>query len=423
MLGDRSFDKQSENGAAQEELSFDQLLDSMSPREVRARMRAMARDEAKHKQDSDKTIEFTPLPSDTKSYDRTADKQPESRADLPVAGERADNAAGQKPGKMPYDRASNTFMTPEGYILSPGPNPPRYHEGQDSSEARPVEQVGKVKGNAQGDNASEHEETFEEALSHMTPRQVRRRMREIARELEEEREAEKARELQAAAAPKPADADNSKQADGQGLNGQVDDKLRPMHMTYDKASNTYVTDDGYILPGPSKTDRIHGYMLQDELNRIAELQEAPAEEQVRRPAQRVTNVNDQLVDLGTAAGAVDYRALAGSVPVRELYGPGSSSCSEFSVSVDARVLGIAGGGFTIYDKQNEECRLAQTVQHACAIPELLAMDVSNARNVKEMLLKSDAVATASEFCAETIDAANAEKMRLRKEREEEEADD
>lgn len=99
MLGDRSFDKQSRNGAAQEELSFDQLLDSMSPREVRARMRAMARDEAKHKQESDKTIEFTPLPSDTKSYG-TANRQSESRADLPVSAEAADSGALQKPGKM-----------------------------------------------------------------------------------------------------------------------------------------------------------------------------------------------------------------------------------------------------------------------------------------------------------------------------------
>ena len=101
MLGDRSFDKQSENGAAQEELSFDQLLDSMSPREVRARMRAMARDEAKHKQDSDKTIEFTPLPSDTKSYDRTADKQPESRADIQSPAKERTMQLGKSPAKCP----------------------------------------------------------------------------------------------------------------------------------------------------------------------------------------------------------------------------------------------------------------------------------------------------------------------------------
>lgn len=39
-------------------------------------------------------------------------------------------------------------------------------------------------------------------------------------------------------------------------------------MTYDKASNSYVTDDGYILPVGPKIERLSGYMLQDELDAL-----------------------------------------------------------------------------------------------------------------------------------------------------------
>jgi hypothetical protein len=123
---------------------------------------------------------------------------------------------------------------------------------------------------------------------------------------------------------------------------------------------------------------------------------------------------DPLIDLPNTA--LDYRALAlRCVPVRSLYGNGGSACSEMSVSVDASVIGIAAGSLTIYDKQNDECRLSQTVQQACNITELLALDVQNSSSVEEMMQKSDTVVTASDFCAETIDSVKKEKERLRRE--------
>jgi len=323
MLGERNFDKHvSHAAAAPNDLSFDQILDQMSPKEVRARIHAMAKEEAKHR-----------------------------------------------------------------------------------------------------------EPTFDEALDSMSPREVRHRMRQMGeewakekaqKEAEEKRQAKLMREqelqnLDMAKLPEPGKSAIPKPA--------TDDQIRPMHMTYDKKSNTYVTDDGYILPGPKPGERISGYMLEDELKRIADLQESKIDSDEPSPQkQRQRSIEDQLFDL-PAAGAIDYRSLAANVPVRQLYGPESSECSEFSVSLDARVAGFNGGSITIYDKQNEKCQLAQTVQQACAIPELLALDVQNARNVKEMLMKSDTVVTASKFCAETIDAVNAEKARLAREEEEEEEEE
>ncbi len=323
MLGERNFDKHlSHPAAAPNDLSFDQILDQMSPKEVRARIHAMAKEEAKHR-----------------------------------------------------------------------------------------------------------EPTFDEALESMSPREVRHRMRQIGeewarekaqREAEEKRQAMLKREqelqnLDMAKLPEPGKTPKTNKP-------ELDDQIRPMHMTYDKKSNSYVTEDGYILPGPKPGERISGYMLEDELKRIAEVQETKNDSDEPTPQkqrQRQRSIEDQLIDLPQVA-AVDYRALAATVPVRQLYGPESSECSEFSVSLDARVAGFNGGSITIYDKQNEKCQLAQTVKQACALPELLASDVQNARNVKEMLMKSDSVVTASKFCAETIDAVNAEKVRLAKAEQEDE---
>ncbi|MBK9619842.1 MAG: hypothetical protein IPO31_11760 [Candidatus Obscuribacter sp.] len=325
MLGERNFDKHSSHAAAApNDLSFDQILDQMSPKEVRARINAMAKEEAKHKEPS-----------------------------------------------------------------------------------------------------------FDEALDSMSPREVRHRMRQMGQEwakekaqqeAEEKREAKLKREqelqnLDMAKLPEPGKNEKHKPA--------IDDQISPMHMTFDKKTNSYITDDGYILPGPKPGERISGYMLEDELKRIADVQESNVDSNEPSPQkqkQRQRSIEDQLIDL-PAAGAIDYRSLAANVPVRQLYGPESSECSEFSVSLDARVAGFNGGSITIYDKQNEKCQLAQTVQQACAIPELLALDVQNARNVKEMLMKSDTVVTASKFCAETIDAVNAEKARLQNEKEEEEEEE
>lgn len=316
-MGNRNMDKHHEAAASSKpELSFDQLMDSMSPKELRARIRSFAKEEEEQKRKDEHHTE----------------KQNHSRRE-----------------KEPQEL------------------------------------------------------TFDQALDSMSPREVRARIRALGKEVREEREA-------------------ARQAEEQKQKGEQKPELakkeaivptkyeQPIHMTYDKASNSYVTDDGYILPVGPKIERLSGYMLQDELNRIAEAQ---AKTDKSSPSHRSASKIDPLIDLPNTA--LDYRALATGVPVRSLYGNGGSACSEMSVSVDASVIGIAAGSLTIYDKQNDECRLSQTVQQACNITELLALDVQNSSSVEEMMMKSDTVVTASDFCAETIDSVKKEKERLRRE--------
>lgn len=302
------------------ELSFDQLMDSMSPQEIRARIRSFAKEEEEQRR---------------KARDNDKDE-----------------------GKDNHDRKEK------------------------QSDARREKEP--------------QELTFDQALERMSPKEVRARMRALAEEVREEREA---------AAAKQAEDQRDKGEQRPSL-----DKIAPVHMTYDKASESYITDDGYILHVGPKIERLSGYMLQDELTRIAEMQ---AKTDKRSPSYRSASQIDPLIDLPNTA--LDYRALATGVPIRSLYGNGGSACSEMSVSVDASVIGIAAGSLTIYDKQNDECRLAQTVQQACNMTELLALDVQNSSSVEEMMQKSDTVVTASDFCAETIDSVKKEKERLRSE--------
>lgn len=310
-------DKHHETAAVSKpELSFDQLMDSMSPQEIRARIRSFAKEEEEQRhKDKDKDNE--------------------------------DNHA---------------------------------HREKQSDARREKEP---------------QELTFDQALDRMSPKEVRARMRALAEEVREDQAARQREE--------------QRQPDGQKQKPNLD-KIAPVHMTYDKASESYITDDGYILHVGPKIERLSGYMLQDELTRIAEMQ---AKTDKKSPSYRSASQIDPLIDLPNTA--LDYRALATGVPIRSLYGNGGSACSEMSVSVDASVIGIAAGSLTIYDKQNDECRLAQTVQQACNMTELLALDVQNSSSVEEMMQKSDTVVTASDFCAETIDSVKKEKERLRSE--------
>ena len=318
-MGNRNMDKHHETRASSaQELSFDQLLDSMSPREIRARIRSFAKEEEEQKR------------KDEHSH---REKQNDSRRE-----------------KEPQEL------------------------------------------------------TFDEALETMSPREIRARIREVAKEVKADelaRQAEEQRKKDEAKLP------NNGQENSQLLQSKSD---KPFLMTYDKASNTYITDDGYVLNAGPKIERLSGYMLQDELNRIAELQ---AKSDKSNPSLRSASKIDPLIDLPNSN--LDYKTLATGVPVRSLYSNGGSACSEMSVTVDARVIGIAAGSLTIYDKQNDECRLAQTVEQACTMTELLALDVKNSSSVEEMMMKSDTVVTASEFCAETIESVAKEKERLRRE--------
>lgn len=308
-------DKHHETAAVSKpELSFDQLMDSMSPQELRARIRSFAKEEEEQKRKEEHAHR-------EKQSDVRREKEPK-------------------------------------------------------------------------------ELTFDQALDSMSPKEVKARIRELAKEVRED-EAARQKDEQRQKREQKSNSDQ-KEAIVPNMNEQ------PIHMTYDQASGSYITDDGYILHVGPKIERLSGYMLQDELNRIAEAQ---AKTDKSSPSHRSASKIDPLIDLPNTA--LDYRALAAGVPVRSLYSNGGSACSEMSVSVDASVIGIAAGSLTIYDKQNDECRLAQTVQQACNITELLALDVQNSSSVEEMMMKSDTVVTASDFCAETIDSVKAEKERLR----------
>lgn len=324
-MGNRNMDKHHETRASSaQELSFDQLLDSMSPREIRARIRSFAKEEEEQKR---------------KDEHVHREKQNDSRRD-------------REPKEL----------------------------------------------------------TFDEALETMSPREIRARIREVAKEVKADelaRQAEEQKRKDEAKLPNNGQ-ENLRLEENLKLDQSKSDK--PFHMTYDKASNSYITDDGYVLNAGPKIERLSGYMLQDELNRIAELQ---AKSDKSNPSLRSASKIDPLIDLPNSN--LDYKTLATGVPVRSLYSNGGSACSEMSVTVDARVIGIAAGSLTIYDKQNDECRLAQTVQQACTMTELLALDVKNSSSVEEMMMKSDTVVTSSEFCAETIESVAKEKERLRRE--------
>jgi len=201
-------------------------------------------------------------------------------------------------------------------------------------------------------------------------------------------------------------------------------------MKYDETSNSYQTDDGYILPlGAPKIERLSGYVLEDQLNQLAASEQHKGtndnnDQNDSNDSRLATNrriVNsDSLVAL--PGRELNYGTMANGLNGRSLYAPPSTSCSETSVSADFHILGISGGGLTIYDEQNDDCRLAQTVAQSCAIAELLSLEVKNAHTAQELMKRSDAVVTATDYCAETIDAVKKEQQQLKQEDEQSEDD-
>ncbi len=119
---------------------------------------------------------------------------------------------------------------------------------------------------------------------------------------------------------------------------------------------------------------------------------------------------------------MNYGQMASGLNGRSLYAPPSTECSETSVFVDGHFLNMVSGGMNIYDEQNENCRLAQTVKQSCAISELLALETANAGSVDDVMKRSDAVKTATDYCAETIEAVKREQQRL-KQKDAEDSDD
>lgn len=195
------------------------------------------------------------------------------------------------------------------------------------------------------------------------------------------------------------------------------------NMKYDEASNSYQTDDGYILPlGAPKIERLSGYVLEKQLNELAAVE--PDIDKTELPsslAERRSAESNSLVAL--PGSELNYGTMAKGLNGRSLYAPPSTSCSETSVSADFHILGISGGGLTIYDEQNDDCRLAQTVAQSCAIAELLSLEVKNAHTAQELMKRSDAVVTATDYCAETIAAVKKEERQAKKDELQEEKED
>ena len=189
--------------------------------------------------------------------------------------------------------------------------------------------------------------------------------------------------------------------------------------TYHEASNAYLTDDGYILPlGSPRIERLSGYELEKQLKALDADQ--AAREKLHGPEKsRYINL-DPLVVLPDIK--MNYGQMASGLNGRSLYAPPSNECSETSVFVDGHFLNMVSGGMNIYDEQNENCRLAQTVKQSCAVSELLALETANAGSVDDVMKRSDAVKTATDYCAETIDAVKREQQRLKQE-DAEDADD
>jgi hypothetical protein len=291
--------------------------------------------------------------------------------------------------------------------------------------------------------------SFDQLLDQMSPAEIRARMRAVGKELAaEEKKHPKAEQTAhkesnslnfsessqtksldfSASRVKSLDFSESKSSSSQSsierhVTKEVKHQaeLQSSQMTYDKASNTYVTNDGNILHGGANPEIATGMMLQESLNKVAQVQKNEAHLPSVRPAElnQFTSIDNALVSLPYSTGGLDYRGMARTLPVGQLYGPENSSCSEVSVNADVSILGFAGGGMTIYDQQNDECRLAQTVKQACATAELLSTDVADSRTVNEMMAKSDAVVVAAEYCSATLDAVEQEKKRLKSEDEDE----
>lgn len=335
MRGERGIDRHNAQTNTGQELTFDQLLDSMSPREIRARIRAAAKEE--------------------RSFDET--------------------------------------------LNSMSPKQVRAH----------------IKA------AVKEEQTFDEALDSMSPRQVRSHIRAFA--MEEKKHKQEEAQLAAARQSemvKPAESQSGADVKvnqafpHQTAEIMANDSQPTIKMTYDKSSHSYVTDDGYILPANDRSDRLSGYILQDQLHQIADIEEkqvVPGPENIATQGRQTTR-NVFATQAFTGNSTLNYRNLANNISARELYAPESGSCSEMAVSIDTRIAGLSGGSFTLYDKQNDQCRLAQTVQKVCSLPSALAADAQKAKSINEMLLKTDAASRASDYCVETVDAVEKEKARL-----------
>lgn len=281
--------------------------------------------------------------------------------------------------------------------------------------------------------------TFDQRLNQVTPSELRAAMRamghELAAEEKKHHEVEKlqhqegksldfsvsqAQSLNFSAA-KGLDFSESKRSSSNSSSETTLTKVeqsvvsQPSQMAYDSKTGIYYTNDGFVISGAASPEVGAGLVLQDRLNKVAQVQQAEAHWPAVTPGQvnPLNSIDDSLVSL--PATGINYRGVAGSIPVGDLYGPSRSECSEVSVDASASFLGLGGIGFNIYDQQNDECRLAQIVKQACATTELLSTDVANSRTVNEMMAKSDAVVAAAQYCSAVDDAAELEKKRLKSE--------
>lgn len=266
----------------------------------------------------------------------------------------------------------------------------------------------------------EKNKTFDQKLAEISPSQLRANMREAAvQQFEIEQQQRKLAEAKAIQEQK--DRENSA-----ALTQTEASKAKPMNMTYDKKSNSYITDDGYILPGPqlpapdSDEARPSRAVLQNQLEKFADDEGEFAKHKDPNAPKRQKSLDMQLISLPDTR--VDYNKMARYASNGSLYGPGGNQCDDSAVTAGITIWPFNRLGVT-WAEPNKTCQLAQTVENVCASAELLSLDVANAGSKEEARRKAEIVRTAAAYCSETIDASKREQERLAQEKRDEEADE
>lgn len=165
-------------------------------------------------------------------------------------------------------------------------------------------------------------------------------------------------------------------------------------------------------------ERPSGSRLVRELDELADYEDRLKAPKRQKPV--MTDSNGYVIDLPQSE--TNYRHLSKMVPNESMYTEGGIRCADKAYTAGVTIWPFDRVG-VLFTEANENCELAQTVETACLLPEVLAMDSAHARTAEEARRISKSVITATKFCTETIDAATREKKRLQAEKLAEERED
>ena len=169
---------------------------------------------------------------------------------------------------------------------------------------------------------------------------------------------------------------------------------------------------------PEGDERPSGSRLVHELNELADYEDRLKVPKHQKPV--MTDSEGYVIDLPHSE--TNYRHLSKMVPNESLYTEGGIRCADKAYTAGVTIWPFDRVG-VLFTEANENCELAQTVERACVLPEVLAMDSAHARTAEEAKRISKSVITATKFCTETIDAATRERKRLQAEKLAEERED